>query len=357
MTSLRLLAVAALMGSSAVAWSAAIAQDAPAPAQQTAPATLTQPQLDQLVAPVALYDDPLLTDVLTASTYPLEVVEAHRWVSNPANAALKGDPLTTALADQDWDPSVKALVPFPTVLQMMDSHLDWTESLGEAFLAQQGDVMDAVQRLRHQAETAGTLKSGPQETVASDGDDVTISSPPSDMIYVPDYNPWCAYGTWPDPVYAPYYYEPWPGTCGPSEGLIGWDAGIYLPFPYWDWGGFDWRNHHVRIDRGHYGYYNPGHEPSGNVWHHDPGHREGVPYRDPRNAQQFRPLQDRQSFRGYEGRVGEPSDTPRAEPPAFGGYGSGAMTRSQSERGQGSRGGFGGHGSFGGGGHGGGGHR
>jgi hypothetical protein len=84
---------------------------------------------------VALYDDPLLTDVLTASTYPLEVVEAHRWVSNPANAALKGDPLTTALADQSWDPSVKALVPFPSVLQMMDSHLDWTENLGEAFLA------------------------------------------------------------------------------------------------------------------------------------------------------------------------------------------------------------------------------
>jgi len=89
--------------------------------------------------------------------------------------------------------------------------------LGEAFLAQQGDVMDAVQRLRHQAETAGTLKSSPQETVASDGGDVTISSPPSDVIYVPDYDPWCAYGPWPYPIYGPYYYAPWNGYCGPDD--------------------------------------------------------------------------------------------------------------------------------------------
>jgi hypothetical protein len=360
MKSLKLLAAAALMGTSAIVSVACLGQDAPLPSQQAAvpaAAPLTQPQLDQLVAPVALYDDPLLADILTASTYPLEVVEARRWVSDPANAGLKGDALTTALAAQSWDPSVKALVPFPNVLENMDSHLDWTESLGEAFLAQQGDVMDAVQRLRHQAETVGTLKSSPQETVASDGDDVTISSPPSDVIYVPDYDPWCAYGAWPYPIYGPYYYAPWSGYCGPDDDLIGWDTGIFLPFAYWGWGDFDWRHHHVRIDRGHYDQYHSGHEPADNVWQHDPTHRVGVPYGDPRNAQQFQPAQqDRQSFRGYDGRDGDTFGSLRPEAPAFENFGSGQQTRMQSVRGQSSRGGMFGGGGFGGG-HGGGGHR
>ncbi len=343
MKSFRLLAVAALMGTSVIMSTACVAQDAPPPAQQAVPAgpSLTLQQLDQLVAPVALYDDPLLADILTASTYPLEVVEAHRWVSDPANAALKGDALTTALADQDWDPSVKALVPFPNVLQMMDNHLDWTEGLGEAFLAQQGDMMDAVQRLRRQAQSAGTLKSSPQQTVANDGDDVTISSPPSDVIYVPDYNPWCAYGPWSYPIYAPYYFEPWPGYCGPADYVIGWDAGIFLPFGFWEWGDFDWRYHHIVINHGHLNQYHSRHEQAGDVWQHDPAHRVGVPYRDPRNTRQFQPTQvSHQSFRGYEGRDGEPSESTRPAPPAFGNYGSGLNTRIQSERGQSSRGGL-----------------
>ena len=356
-------AAAASICAVAIISSATIAQNAPPPTQQ-AP-SLTQQQLDPLVAPIALYDDALLADVLTASTYPLEVVEAQRWTADPTNAALQGDALTSALAAKDWDPSVKALVPFPEVLQMMDSHLEWTERLGEAFLAQQGDVMDAVQTMRHRAKVQGTLKSSPQQAVASDGDDVTISPPPSDIIYVPTYDPWCAYGAWPYPIYGPYYYSPWVGYCGPDDYGLAFGVGIFLPWGYWDWGYFDWRGHQLRINRGRYDQFRSGHEPAvpshqgSEVWQHDPSHRAGVPYRDPRNVQQYRPQQnDQQSFRGFEGGTGAPFASERATAPAFGNFGSGHDTRIQSQRGQSSRGGMSGGASrgMGGGGRSGGGH-
>src|SRR5258708_28039663 len=126
-----------------------------------APAFATQ-QLDQLVAPVALYPDELLGQILMAATYPLEVVEAWRWAQDPNNHSLTGDALAAALAQQDWDPSVKALVPFPPVLQMMNDRLDWMQRLGDAFLAQESEVMDAVQGLRRQAQSTGALASTPQ---------------------------------------------------------------------------------------------------------------------------------------------------------------------------------------------------
>lgn len=338
----RLYAIVALMGAAVMLAGGSLAQTA---AVAAATSSLTPAQMDQLVAPVALYSDALLADVLTASTYPLEVVEARRWTSDPANAALKGDALTAALDTLDWSPSVKALVPFPEILQMMDDHLDWTERLGEAFLAQQGDVMDAVQRLRHRAEIAGTLKSLPQQTVANDGDDVTISPPSTEVIYIPTYDPWCAYGVWPYPTYPPYYYSPWPGFCGPDDYAIAFDAGVFLPFAFWDWGYFDWRGHHIRIRHDRYEQYHgghepaghAGHEPAGDVWNHNPVHRVGVPYRDQRNVQQFEPAQnDRQSYRGYEGAT---ERSGRA--PAFEDFSSGRDTQMQSQRGQSSRG-FGG---------------
>jgi hypothetical protein len=166
------------------------AQDGPPPAQQagSSGSPLTEDQLDQLVAPVALYPDPLLADVLTAATYPLEVVEADRWIAEPGNSSLNGDALTTTLAAEDWDPSVKSLVPFPDVLQMMDAHLDWMESLGEAFLAQPDDVMNAVQQMRRRAQNAGNLNSPADESVSSEDDMIAISPPPSDVIYVPQYD-------------------------------------------------------------------------------------------------------------------------------------------------------------------------
>jgi hypothetical protein len=266
------------------------AQTAPPPALPAvvepptlAPPALTQPQLDQLVAPVALYPDVLLSPILAAATYPLEIVEAHRWVAQPNNASLAGEALTASLATQDWDPSVQALVPFPQILEMMDIHLDWTERLGEAFLAQPADVMEAVQRLRHRAQAAGTLQLSTQQSVVNEAGDITIAPAAPQEIYLPTYNPWCAYGAWPTAPQAPYYFTPYAGDCYPGDDFVGYDSGIFLPYGYSPWGDFDWRHHHIRLRRD-----SSGDAAQAEIWHHDPSHRVGAPYRDPRNASQFR---------------------------------------------------------------------
>ena len=158
---------------------------------------LTTAQLDRLVAPIALYPDSLIAQILMAATYPLEVVEADRWLRLPANAALKGDALTAALQQQPWDPSIKSLVAFPQVVHTMDTNLNWTEQLGDAFLAQQPDVMDAVQRLRLRAQAAGSLASTPQQAVSTENQEIMIEPVSPDIVYLPTYNPWCVYGAWP----------------------------------------------------------------------------------------------------------------------------------------------------------------
>jgi len=162
-----------------------------APAAMPPVQQLTQAQLDRLVAPIALYPDPLLAQILTASTYPLEVVEAARWVNAPANQVLKGDALTNALQAQNWDPSVKTLVPFPQVLENMSNQLQWTEELGNAFLAQQADVISAVQSLRHQAMAAGNLKQTPQCrcVIQTSGETISILPAEPQVVCVPVYRP------------------------------------------------------------------------------------------------------------------------------------------------------------------------
>jgi hypothetical protein len=142
---------------------AASAQDG---SQQPIPSDiplLSPQQLDDLVAPIALYPDPLIAQILAASTYPLEIVQADRWLQS--NSSLQGTALTDAAQQQQWDPSVQALVPFPTVVAMMDRNIQWTTDLGNAFLAQQGDVVDAIQRQRQRAQAAGQLASNAQQTV------------------------------------------------------------------------------------------------------------------------------------------------------------------------------------------------
>jgi len=250
------------------------------PAQQS-PA-LTQAQLDQLVAPVALYPDVLLSPILAASTYPLEIVEAHRWVTPPDIAALSGEALAAAAAGQDWDTSVQALTPFPQLVEMMDAHLDWTERLGEAFLAQPADVMAAVQRLRHRAQEAGTLQLSTQQSVVNEAGDIAIAPAAPQEIYLPTYNPWCAFGAWPYVPQAPYYFAPYAGDCYPGDDYVGYDSGIFMPYGYLPWGDLDWRHHRIRLHRDGFGQF-----ADGDTWHHDPAHRAGVPYRDPRNARQF----------------------------------------------------------------------
>ena len=151
----------------------ATSQDEAAPDAQSV-VQLAPEQLDQLLAPIALYPDDLLGDILMAATYPLDVVEAARWVRDPNNALLSGDQLVAALEKQDWDLSVKSLAPFPRILRAMDDELDWTARLGEAFLADQAAAMDSVQRLRQRALAAGRLVSFPEATVTAEEQIVSI---------------------------------------------------------------------------------------------------------------------------------------------------------------------------------------
>ena len=198
--------------------------------------TFKQEELDQLLAPLALYPDSLVAQILMASTYPLEVVEAERWVK--ANQGLKGDALATALEKEDWDPSVKSLVNFPQVLQMMNDKLDWTQKLGNAFLAQQKDVMDTVQKLRQKAQAEGNLKSSQEQKVTFEKDTQTIIIEPSNpqVIYVPTYNPTVVYGAWPYPAYPPYYYYP-PGYVA-GAALFSFGVGVAVGAAWgYAWGG------------------------------------------------------------------------------------------------------------------------
>jgi hypothetical protein len=263
-------------------------QDAPAPQPQAS--VYDQGQLDQLLAPIALYPDQLLGQILMASTYPLEIVEAARWLQDPNNAALQGEALAAALDQQDWDPSVKSLVPFPSVIQMMNDQLQWTQRLGDAFLAQQAEVMDSVQRLRQEAWNNGRLQSTPQQVVTSDGPDILIQPADPNLVYVPYYDPSVVYGTWAYPDYPPYYFAPPPGyVYGPVVAGIGFGIGYGVFGPFWGWDDFDWRRHRVHIDRDRFRDMDRFHHETiaGDTWQHDPAHRRGVAYHDPVSQQRF----------------------------------------------------------------------
>jgi hypothetical protein len=255
------------------------AQNGSPPASQAA-TPMTAEQLDQTLAPIALYPDPLVAQILTAATYPLEIVEADRWLQQPVNAALQGSQLSDALAPQPWDPSVKSLVPFPQVLAMLDDNLEWTERLGDAFLASQPAVMDSIQRLRQRAQAAGTLQSIPQETVSQLGQDIMIQPPAADTVYVPVYDPTVAFGAWPYPGYPPYAFpnDFYGAVAGPFG--FGW-VSVAIVVPLWGWGHCDWHRHQIDLDRGRFAALNRHHAPPGVVWTHDPWHRHGVPYGDP----------------------------------------------------------------------------
>src|SRR5271168_374101 len=167
--------------------------DSNAQSQSAPPYTQQTPdELDQLVAPIALYPDSLVAQILAGSTYPAQIVEADRWVQ--ANPDLTGNALAHAVDQQPWDPSVKALTAFPTVLANMDKNLSWTSSLGDSYYNQQNDVMDAVQAMRQKAQQAGNLKDTPQQTVQTQGSNILIQPAAPDVVYVPAYDPWLVYG-------------------------------------------------------------------------------------------------------------------------------------------------------------------
>lgn len=270
---------------------------APVPQAQGEPAPYKAEEIEAMVAPIALYPDPLLAQVLMASTYPLEVTLAARWVK--AHPDLKGDAAVKSVQGETWDVSVKSLVAFPQILEPMSDKLDWTQKLGDAFLAQQKDVFDAVQRLRARARQAGHLESGPQQTVtvATAGGAgapqtiVRIEPANPDVVYVPAYDPAVVYGGWGYPAY-PYYYWPPYGAYYPPGAAIGSGIafGIGLAAAAAIFGNCDWNNGGVHVEHHKARNIDRNFDASklqGDRWQHDARHRQGVAYRDNATREKF----------------------------------------------------------------------
>ena len=321
-------------------------QSSPATAPSAEAKTFSQAELDQVVAPIALYPDPLLAQVLMASTYPIEVIEADRWIT--ASPSLKGAALENALQSRSWDPAVKSLTVFPQVLQMMSQKLDWTQKLGDAFLAQQQDVMATVQALRAKALAAGKLKDSREQRVivVTENNVTIIKIEPADpeVVYVPTYDPSVVYGTWPYPAYPPYYWYP-PGYYYPGGAFL---AGIVIGWALW--GGCNWGNGGVHIDHHKYNNFNRTNISGDNNWRHNVNHRGGVPYRDQRVAQQYgRGLAtDAASRDAFRGRADTGRQSIERSPTAFDTF-DGRQTGDYSNRGSSSMGAARGAGNFGGG--------
>ncbi len=289
-----------------------------------------QEELDQMLAPIALYPDELLVQVLMAATYPLEVVRAYRWLQ--ANPNLTGDPLAAALEQQNWDPSVKSLANFPSILQMMNDNLEWTQKLGDAFLAQKDQVMDTVQMLRQKAQAQGSLSTNNEQRVVLEPQTQTIIIEPAvtEVVYVPVYDPTIVYGPWWWPAYPPYHYHV-RGTVVTGR-FISFGFGVTVGVAWgYAWGGFNWHHHDVvinvtrnvylnhRIDRTRYVSHVTTGSSGRGMWRHDPVHRGGVAYRSPSVAQHFGrgPLpgaDGRRDLRGFDrggtGRVVAQGPTP-----------------------------------------------
>lgn len=192
-------------------------------AEEQSAGEFQQEELDQLLAPIALYPDTLLAQILMAATYPLEIVEADQWIK--ANKNLVGDQFNDALDKKNWDPSVKVLVSFPQVLSMMCENLEWTEQLGDAFLGQQDEVMDTIQDLRNKALAAGNLRDTQEQEVITEQDAIEIEPTDPEVVYVPVYDPSVVYGTWWYPDYPPFFFIP-PGMVLGFHGQIGFGRGI-----------------------------------------------------------------------------------------------------------------------------------
>jgi hypothetical protein len=287
------------------------AEAAPAAAPDTAQATaagaeaaaapdagaFAPDQLEQLVAPIALYPDALLMQILMAATYPLEIVEADRFVTK--NPELTGEALDKALLEQDWDPSVKALCGLPSVLKQMSENLDWTQDLGDAFLGQEDETLDTVQRMRGMAYEAGNLQSSEQQVVTQQEDKIiVIESPDPEVVYVPTYSSTVVYGPgwgYPSYYYPPMYYPPPPGY-----GLISFGVGVAVGAAIWGGCNWGWGGNDVNIDIDRYNEFNrntninadrdrvnaSGGRGDGKAgWQHDPSHRKGVNYKTPEVAQ------------------------------------------------------------------------
>jgi len=283
-----------------------------APAQQAPEQAPIRPEeVEALVAPIALYPDSLLSQVLMASTYPLEVVQAARWVK--ANPGTKGDAAVKAVENQTWDVSVKSLVAFPQILEPMSDKLDWTQQLGDAFLADQKAVLDAVQRLRLRAQAAGNLASNEQQKViveapAPQQTVIRIEPASPQVIYVPAYNPVVVYGTWGYPAYPPYYWPPSPVYYPGGALASGFAWGVGFAAAGAIFGSCNWGRSSVDIDINRVTNIDRNFNVNNvnvNRWEHNATHRKGVSYRDTATREKYGrevPGADkRQDFRGRDG--------------------------------------------------------
>jgi uncharacterized protein DUF3300 len=304
-----------------------MAQDQPPPGAQLPPPGEAQPagprlgqaELEKLLAPIALYPDDLVAQILTASTYPIEVVQAERWVG--AHPNVHGEPLQDAMQQQPWDPSVKGLTAVPQVLAMMNDKLDWTQALGEAFLAQPDDVSNGIQQLRAKAQANGNLRSSdkirvstvappspppPPEPVPVGVEPALLPPPPPPeyiviepvdpgVYYVPIYDPYVVYGPWLWPAYQPFYWYP-PGYVV-GAAVIGFGVGFFVGSALWchyNWGwhggyGYGWRGGGpVTINVVNYNRFNRTNLAAGqNHWQFDAAHRGSVGFQNASLRQQF----------------------------------------------------------------------
>lgn len=288
----------------------------------------SQAELDQMLAPIALYPDALLSQVLIASTYPLEIVEAARW--SRQNPQIAGEDAVAAVADRDWDPSVKALVAFPELLGRLDEDLAWTRSLGDAMLYQEDQVMDAIQFLRARADAAGSLETTEYARVIREEKTIIIEPAQTRVVHVPYYDPYVVYGTWWRPAYPPvvwappsYYYYGHPGFY--------WGSGIHVSSGFF-FSSFYWPQRSVIIVNTPRYYHPPRYYPArhyytpGKRWMHNPAHRRGVTYRHPEVKKRYEqprlkagpvtrwPVQSgsARSYRGTDGRSRESTRPPRS---------------------------------------------
>ena len=311
-----------------------------------------QEELEQMLAPIALYPDSLLSQVLMASTYPLEVVQADRWIK--PNGAVKGEALVRALELQSWDPSVKSLCNFPPVLAMMSEKLDVTIKIGDAFIGQQQDVMATIQKLRARAQEAGNLKTSPEQTVVVEKTDqaqvIVIEAANPQVVYIPTYNPVVVYGTWPYPTYLPPPYYP-PGYV--ASNVLSFAAGVAVGSSWgYAWGHCNWHGGDVDIDinrnsninaninrskyQAEFQSRNTNIQNGKGSFQHDAAHRQGVAYRDTKTAGKFGGASSadaakaRESFRG-RAETG-PQQLPRgtADNNPFGGTGNRATPADRS---------------------------
>jgi len=264
------------------------------PAPEEAP-KLTNDQLDSLVAPIALYPDPLLAQTLVASTYPLEIIQLQQWLDKNKN--LKDKALADAVGKQPWDPSIQTMAATPEVVKRLADDIQWTTDLGNAFLAQQPEVMDACQRMRKKAKDKGALESNEQQKVETktEGDKTIIVVQPSnpEVIYVPSYSPTVVYGPPPYP-YPPIYYPPYP----PGAAFVSFSFGVMMGAAFWGgsccgcgWGGSSNVNINVNNNFNRVNHYNNVNRTNnvrgGNTWQHNPAHRGGTPYRDRATADRY----------------------------------------------------------------------